>query len=91
VSLRDDDDGVRLEVHNWGLPIPAERLPHIFDPFVRAQDMRSAQRNGLGLGLYITHEIVRSHGGTLRVTSTREEGTRFWMHLPRTQATHTKV
>ncbi|MCY1017172.1 hybrid sensor histidine kinase/response regulator [Pyxidicoccus sp. MSG2] len=88
VSLRDEGDGVRLDVHNQGLPIPAERLPHIFDPFVRAQDMRSAQRNGLGLGLYITHEIVRAHGGLLRVTSTPQEGTRFWLHLPRT---HTKV
>jgi sigma-B regulation protein RsbU (phosphoserine phosphatase) len=88
VSMRDEDDGVRLDVHNRGLPIPAERLPHIFDPFVRAQDMRSAQRNGLGLGLYITHEIVRAHGGQLWVTSTAQEGTRFWLYLPRT---HTKV
>jgi len=83
VSLRDEDGGVRLEVHNWGLPIPGERLPHIFDPFVRAQDMRSAQRNGLGLGLYITHEIVRAHSGLLGVTSTSQEGTRFWLRLPR--------
>ncbi|QSQ20512.1 hybrid sensor histidine kinase/response regulator [Pyxidicoccus parkwayensis] len=83
VALCDEDDGVRLEVHNWGLPIPSERLPHIFDPFVRAQDMCSVQRNGLGLGLYITHEIVRAHGGLLRVSSSPREGTRFWMHLPR--------
>ncbi|NVJ06196.1 hybrid sensor histidine kinase/response regulator [Myxococcus sp. AM001] len=83
VSVRDEEGGVRMEVHNWGLPIPQERLPHIFDPFVRAQDMRSAQRNGLGLGLYITHEIVRAHGGLLRVTSTPEAGTRFWLCLPR--------
>ncbi|WIG94839.1 hybrid sensor histidine kinase/response regulator [Myxococcus sp. SDU36] len=83
VSVRDEEGGVRMEVHNWGLPIPQERLPHIFDPFVRAQDMRSAQRNGLGLGLYITHEIVRAHGGLLQVTSTPEEGTRFWLCLPR--------
>ncbi|MCP3136035.1 HAMP domain-containing histidine kinase [Pyxidicoccus sp. QH1ED-7-1] len=83
VAMRDEDGGVRMEVHNWGLPIPSERLPHIFDPFVRAQDMRSAQRNGLGLGLYITHEIVRAHGGLLRVTSTAQEGTRFWLCLPR--------
>jgi signal transduction histidine kinase len=53
---------------------------------VRAQDGRSAQRNGLGLGLYITHEIVRAHGGLLRVTSTQQEGTRFVMNLPRQEA-----
>jgi signal transduction histidine kinase len=86
VTVRDEDGGLRVEVHNWGLPIPGERLPHIFDPFVRAQDGRSAQRNGLGLGLYITHEIVRAHGGLLRVTSNPQEGTRFVMNLPRQEA-----
>lgn len=86
VAVRDEDGGLRVEVHNWGLPIPVERLPHIFDPFVRAQDGRSAQRNGLGLGLYITHEIVRAHGGQLRVTSNAQEGTRFVMNLPRQEA-----
>jgi signal transduction histidine kinase len=66
------------------LPIPAERLPHIFDPFVRGvEGGRGAPRTGLGLGLYITHEIVRAHGGTLRVASTQTDGTRFWMSLPR--------
>ncbi|WP_426756873.1 ATP-binding protein [Myxococcus sp. Y35] len=89
VAVRDDEGGIRLDVHNWGLPIPEERLAHIFDPFVRAQDMRSAQRNGLGLGLYITHEIVRAHGGVLQVTSTSHEGTRFWLRLPRFEVTAT--
>ncbi|GHG98770.1 hybrid sensor histidine kinase/response regulator [Comamonas sp. JC664] len=86
VSVRDEDEGLRMEVHNWGLPIPGERLPHIFDPFVRAQDMRSAQRNGLGLGLYITHEIARAHGGMVQVSSTSQEGTRFGLYLPRFDA-----
>ncbi len=84
VSAKDDGDGVCVQVHNLGLPIPAERLPHIFDPFVRGvEGGRGAARTGLGLGLYITHEIVRAHGGTLRVTSTETDGTRFWMNLPR--------
>ena len=88
VSARDEGDGVSVQVHNLGLPIPAERLPQIFDPFVRGvEGARGAARTGLGLGLYITHEIVRAHGGTLRVTSTEADGTRFWMQLPRgTQA-----
>ncbi|MFL5345341.1 MAG: ATP-binding protein [Hyalangium sp.] len=84
VSARDDGDGVYVQVHNLGLPIPPERLPQIFDPFVRGVEGKSnATRTGLGLGLYITHEIVRAHGGTLRVTSTEADGTRFWMVLPR--------
>jgi signal transduction histidine kinase len=84
VSAKDEGEGVCVQVHNIGLPIPAERLPHIFDPFVRGvEGGRGATRTGLGLGLYITHEIVRAHGGTLRVMSTETDGTRFWMHLPR--------
>ena len=84
VGARDDGDGVRVEVHNLGTPIPAERLPHIFDPFVRGREgSRSGSRSGLGLGLYITHEIVKAHGGTLQVRSTEAEGTCFWLNLPR--------
>lgn len=88
VSAHDEGDGVCVQVHNLGLPIPTERLPHIFDPFVRGvESTRNTARTGLGLGLYITHEIARAHGGTLRVTSTETDGTRFWMNLPRHVAT----
>jgi signal transduction histidine kinase len=84
VTAKDEAGGVCVQVHNLGSPIPAERLPHIFQPFVRGvEGTRNVARNGLGLGLYITHEIVRAHGGTLRVTSTEADGTRFWMWLPR--------
>ncbi|HEX8438102.1 hybrid sensor histidine kinase/response regulator [Archangium sp.] len=84
VVARDEGDGVRVEVHNMGTPIPAERLPHIFDPFVRGgEGARSGSRTGLGLGLYITHEIVKAHGGSVQVRSTEAEGTCFWLKLPR--------
>ncbi|HZH17023.1 MAG TPA: HAMP domain-containing sensor histidine kinase [Archangium sp.] len=84
VLARDEGDGVRVEIHNLGTPIPAERLPHIFDPFVRGREgSRSGSRSGLGLGLYITYEIVKAHGGSLHVRSTETEGTCFWLKLPR--------
>jgi signal transduction histidine kinase len=84
VVARDDGDGVRVEIHNLGTPIPAERLPHIFDPFVRGgEGARMGSRTGLGLGLYITYEIVKAHGGMVQVRSTEAEGTCFWLKLPR--------
>ncbi|MFE8605241.1 hybrid sensor histidine kinase/response regulator [Archangium violaceum] len=84
VVARDEGEGVRVEIHNQGTPIPAERLPDMFDPFVRGQQgSRSGSRSGLGLGLYITHEIVKAHGGMLQVRSTEAEGTCFWLKLPR--------
>ena len=58
-----------LEVWNQGTPIPPDSIPKIFDPFWRHSTAGS--RQGLGLGLYICRQIVRAHGGTLAVTSTR--------------------
>lgn len=71
--------GVALEVKNDGAPIPPELLPHLFDPF-RHGNKRSS---GLGLGLFIAAEVVRAHGGTIRVTSTAADGTTFTVELPR--------
>jgi len=70
---------VELETHNAGA-IPAEHLPHLFDPFRSGNRKR---RQGLGLGLYITKLIVEAHGGDVRVDS-GSTGTRFRVRLPRT-------
>jgi signal transduction histidine kinase len=85
VVARDEGERLRVEIHNEGPPIPAERLPHIFDPFVRGEQGAQAigPRAGLGLGLYITHEIVKAHGGLVQVRSNASEGTCFWLSLPR--------
>ncbi len=82
VAARDEGERLRVEVRNGGAPIPPERLPHIFDPFVRGTDTTRA-RTGLGLGLYITHEILKAHEGSLQVHSSAAEGTCFWFVLPR--------
>ena len=72
-----------IEVQNGGAPIPASLLPHIFEPFRRGNhdDDRSA-RKGVGLGLYIVHQIVQQHGGTISVESSERDGTKFTVTLP---------
>ena len=72
---------VLLEFHNRGAPIDPEELPRLFEPFHRGD--RSRHGHGLGLGLYIVSQIVRAHGGSVRVSSTLEEGTTFSVVLPR--------
>ena len=67
-----------LSVSNGGDPIPAAMLPRIFEPFSRGKVRPSMQ--GLGLGLYICHEIATAHGGTLEVSSTSAE-TRFTFRM----------
>ncbi len=73
-----DGRDMMLEVHNLGEPIPADRIGRVFEPFWR----RTASREGLGLGLYICSQIVRSHGGTLAARSTAADGTTFSARLP---------
>jgi signal transduction histidine kinase len=81
VSVRSNDGRLLLEVANSGTPIPPEELERIFGPYARGTN-GSGQRQGLGLGLYICRQIVDAHGGTLAVTSTAAEGTRFIATLP---------
>jgi PAS domain S-box-containing protein len=74
---------VRLLVHNGGPPIAPEVLPTIFDPFRGSTpNQRGRPSHGLGLGLYISRQIVAAHGGTLEVESTAENGTTFTATLP---------
>ncbi len=74
---------VLLEVHNHGAPIPERLLPLLFEPFRRGEQTDETVRTSLGLGLYIAHDIVRAHGGSLTVHSTAEEGTTFRVCLSR--------
>ncbi len=67
---------VRLRVADRGPGIPADQLPHIFDPFV------STKARGSGLGLAVVHSIVARHGGHVEVRSTVGEGTTFDVFLP---------
>ena len=81
VSVRIEADGhdVVLSVHNDGEPIPPDVLPVLFEPFRRGDGSPS----GLGLGLYIVREVIRRHGGSVDVHSSRDAGTTFVSRWPR--------
>jgi signal transduction histidine kinase len=74
-------DGVVVRVRNQGPPMPDEVLAHLFEPFSRPPDEKSRKGSGLGLGLYISREIVRGHGGEVGVSSEGE--TIITVRLPR--------
>jgi signal transduction histidine kinase len=78
--VAEDGPGVRLVVRDRGIGIAPEDQQRIFERFERA-----ASRNfgGLGLGLYITRQIVEAHGGTIRVSSQLGMGSSFTVELPR--------
>jgi PAS domain S-box-containing protein len=81
VELVGADDHVSILVHNQGRPIPQDEQAHLFEPFRRAA--RREGPGGLGLGLYITREIVRAHDGSIAASSTEKDGTTFRIELPR--------
>lgn len=88
ISVEGSDGLSLISIHNQGTAIPKSQLSAIFDSFTRGRD--SAKNNNsqstnanLGLGLFITKEIIESHNGTIRVVSNEEEGTTFSIRLPR--------
>lgn len=84
VSLEDRADGVEIVVKDQGIGIPPENLEIIFERFERAGGGRRGI-GGLGLGLWISQEIVAGHGGRIDVISEPGRGSRFVVRLPRRQ------
>lgn len=82
VTLSAVGDSVRLELHNRGVVIPADDLPHVFDRFFRADKARTRD-GGYGLGLSIAQDIARSHGGAIAAKSSEDAGTTFTVTIPR--------
>ena len=78
---RGSPEAVEITVENSGT-IPPDLLPQLFDPFRGAQ-RQAGRAEGLGLGLYIVHQIVLAHGGTVDVESGENNRTRFHVRIPR--------
>jgi signal transduction histidine kinase len=79
VSLTQHGDHARLAVRDWGIGIPADEQPRIFDRFFRAA---GGGASGLGLGLFIAHQIAAKSGGSLTVESKESQGSTFCLALP---------
>ncbi len=71
-------EAVDIEINDTGSGIPPEVLPRIFDPFFTTKDVG----RGSGLGLFIVHEIVEEHDGSIAVRSEAGKGTTFLIRLP---------
>lgn len=81
LSLVASHTTVTLRVRDYGVGIPKAEQKNIFDRFYRVRDQHEAF-SGLGLGLYITHEIVKRHGGEITVESEEGQGSTFIVSLP---------
>ena len=73
--------GVDISIQDQGIGIPAELIPKIFDRFYRVKAVKDP-KDGLGLGLFITHALVKGHGGEIRVESELGKGSTFHVRFP---------
>ena len=74
--------GARLWVEDEGPGISADEHEAVFEKFYRGRRTGLKARSGTGLGLAITREIVRAHGGSIRVDDVVPHGARFVIDLP---------
>ena len=90
LSAHGEADRITVQVKNYGRRIPPDQLQVIFNPLVQIPsglvDEDSTPSTSLGLGLYIAHEIVAMHGGSMVAESSDKDGTVFSARLPRLQA-----
>lgn len=90
VRLTHCDNDIVIQVNNRGDAIPNDNIHCIFDPMVRIaahvngmESSDSIEHTSLGIGLFISREIVHAHGGRIDVTSNDVDGTTFQVSMPR--------
>ena len=74
VSLRQAGSAVEMIVRDTGTGIPAEEIPRLFERFHRVKGARGRSYEGSGIGLALVQELVKLHGGTVRVESELDRG-----------------
>ena len=79
---QDKRDLARLTFKDYGVGIPSEELPHIFERFYRGDPSRTRATGGFGLGLAIAKALVEAYGGTISAESTLGKGTCMTVQLP---------
>lgn len=87
ISVERIENNVRVIVRDWGAGIPEDELPHVKERFYKG----SSKERGSGIGLAVTDEIVKLHGGSLTITSKVGEGTAVIITVPAIENPHVEV
>jgi PAS domain S-box-containing protein len=86
VSLRLADSKVEMTVRDTGTGIPASEIPELFERFHRVKGARGRSYEGSGIGLALVQELVKLHGGSVRIQSEVDRGSTFTVIVPRGHA-----
>lgn len=81
VYLTGTANEVKVGIKDYGIGIAPEKLSQVFSRFYRVEEL-NPHISGLGIGLYISHEIISRHNGKLWVESELDKGSTFWFTLP---------
>jgi two-component system OmpR family sensor kinase len=82
VRLRRDNGTARIEVEDSGPGMSSDEIDRVFERFYRADESRSRETGGVGLGLSIVAAVARAHGGSVGASSERGAGATFRIALP---------
>jgi signal transduction histidine kinase len=83
LTIENAGEEAKISVTDKGIGIEEEKLPYLFDRYYRV-DPSGMQYSGLGLGLYISAEIIKLHEGRIGVNSKKGAGSTFWFTIPLT-------
>ena len=82
VTCTSDTQSATISVQDFGIGIASEKLAQVFERFYRVSDREHATFPGLGLGLFISAEIVKRHGGRMWVESQPGVSSTFFLTVP---------
>jgi len=83
LTLKPVDGRVELAVKDTGVGIPENELPRVFERFHRIENTRARTHEGTGIGLALVQELVKLHGGSVRIQSAFGRGSTFSVSIPR--------
>ena len=83
INIKDLKKSVLIEITDTGIGIDEAEQSKIFDEFYRTQNAKKHDSDGTGMGLAITSQIIKTHNGQIWLESKINEGTTFWVKLPK--------
>jgi len=83
VSIHEDEKNIQVDIRDFGMGIDKENVSKVFDRFFRAHGQDGGMLSSLGLGLYISADIIKRHNGKIWVDSEQGKGSTFHFSLPK--------